>query len=117
MVEYLIKISGVHYGANGDSVALQKDTEESHVRTRELLSQIDRERPLVTLAPDPVNHIHQDKAAGTGEGGGRQESWLRDGDGECRRAGRGEACRSDRDRVEAVDERSAAVATQRNAAD
>ena len=38
MVEYLIKISGVHYGANGDSVALQKDTEESHVRTRELLS-------------------------------------------------------------------------------
>ena len=60
MVEYLIKISGVHYGANGDSVALQKDTEESHVRTRELLSQIDRERPFVTLAPDPVNHIHQD---------------------------------------------------------
>ena len=59
MVEYLIKISSVHYGANGDYVALQKDTEESHVRTRELLSQIDRERPLVTLAPDSVNHIHQ----------------------------------------------------------
>jgi hypothetical protein len=40
MAEYEIKISGVHYGANGDSVAGQKDTEEMHVRTRELLSRM-----------------------------------------------------------------------------
>ena len=42
MAEYEIRISGVHYGANGDSVAGQKDTEEMHMRTRELLSRIDR---------------------------------------------------------------------------
>lgn len=59
MAEYDIKISGVHYGANGDSVAGQKDTEEMHVRTRELLSWMDRVRPIVTLSPDPANHIHQ----------------------------------------------------------
>ena len=58
MAEYEIRISGVHYGANGDSVAGQKDTEEMHMRTRELLSQIDRTRPIVVLSPDPSNHIH-----------------------------------------------------------
>ena len=36
MTEYEIRITGVHYGANGDSVAGQKDTEEMHVRTRDL---------------------------------------------------------------------------------
>ena len=59
MAEYLLKISGVHYGANGDSVAGQKDTEEMHMRTRELLSWIDSTRPIVTLLPDPTNHIHE----------------------------------------------------------
>ena len=34
MAVYQLKISGVHYAANGDSVAGQKDTEEMHVRTR-----------------------------------------------------------------------------------
>ena len=58
MAEYEIRISGVHYGANGDSVAGQKDTEEMHVRTRELLSWIDRVRPIVTLSPDPENRVH-----------------------------------------------------------
>lgn len=58
MAEYLIKISGVHYGANGDSVAGQKDTEEMHARTCELLSWIDRVRPIVTLSPDPENRVH-----------------------------------------------------------
>ena len=48
----------MHYGANGDSVAGQKDTEEMHMRTRELLSQIERTRPIVVLSPDPSNHIH-----------------------------------------------------------
>ena len=52
MAEYEIRISGVHYGANGDSVAGQKDTEEMHMRTRELLSWIDRVRPIVTLSPE-----------------------------------------------------------------
>ena len=60
VAEYQIKISGVHYGANGDSVAGQKDTEEMHVRTRELLRWIDSERPYVVLAADPANHIHKD---------------------------------------------------------
>ncbi len=30
MTEYLIKISGAYYAANGDSVAGQKDTEEGY---------------------------------------------------------------------------------------
>ena len=60
MAEYRIKISGVHYGANGDSVAGQKDTEEMHMRTREMLGWIDRERPLVVLSADPKNHIHKE---------------------------------------------------------
>ena len=59
MAEYEIRISGVHYGANGDSVAGQKDTEEMHMRTRELLSWIDRVRPIVTLSPDPENRVHR----------------------------------------------------------
>ena len=60
MAEHQLLISGVHYGANGDFVAGQKDTEETLVRTRELLSQIDRARPVVVLSPDPSNHIHRD---------------------------------------------------------
>lgn len=59
MAEHQLLISGVHYGANGDSVAGQKDTEEMLVRTRELLSRIDRTRPIVVLSPDPSNHIHR----------------------------------------------------------
>ena len=59
MAEHQLLISGVHYGANGDFVAGQKDTEETLVRTRELLSQIDRTRPIVVLSPDPSNHIHR----------------------------------------------------------
>jgi hypothetical protein len=34
MAEYDLLISGVYYGANGDSVAGQKETEEMHERTR-----------------------------------------------------------------------------------
>lgn len=59
MAEHQLLISGVHYGANGDSVAGQKDTEEMLVQTRELLSRIDRTRPIVVLSPDPSNHIHR----------------------------------------------------------
>ena len=68
VAEYQIKISGVHYGANGDSVAGQKDTEEMHVRTRELLGWIDRERPYVVLAADPANHIHKDAIMARAQG-------------------------------------------------
>ena len=60
MTEYLLKISGVHYGANGDFVAGQKDTEETHMRTLKLLRWLDSERPIVVLAPDTSNHIHSD---------------------------------------------------------
>ena len=72
-MEYQLKISGVHYGANGDSVAGQKDTEEMHMRTFEMLSWIDRERPIVVLSADPVNHIHKDaiKAGALGKRIGR----------------------------------------------
>jgi len=60
MAEHELLISGVHYGANGDSVAGQKETEEERRRTLELLDQIDRTRPIVVLSPDPSNHIHRD---------------------------------------------------------
>ena len=60
MSEYRIKISGVHYGANGDSVAGQKETAEMTTRTLDLLRWVDRERQIVTLAPDPANPIHKD---------------------------------------------------------
>lgn len=60
MSNYRIKISGVHYGANGDSVAGQKETAEMTARTLELLRWVDRERQIVTLAPDPANPIHKD---------------------------------------------------------
>ena len=52
-------ISGVHYGANGDLVAGQKDTKEMHMRTHELLKWLDRERPIVVMGPDPCNNIHK----------------------------------------------------------
>ena len=68
MGEYLLKIVGVHYGANGDSVAGQKDTEEIHVRTREMLSWIDWERPIVVLSADPTNHIHKDAIMARAQG-------------------------------------------------
>ena len=71
MVEHQLKIRGVHYGANGDSVAGQKDTEESHSRTLELLRWIDRERPIVVLAADTANHVHG--AAIRARAGGR---WI-----------------------------------------
>jgi len=59
MAEHQLLISGVHYGANGDFVAGQKDTKEEHMCTREMLSRIDRTRPVVVLSPDPSNHIHR----------------------------------------------------------
>ena len=59
MTEYRLEISGVHYGANGDSVFGQKDTEEMHQRTRELLSWLDSARPPVVLVAEPCNHFHQ----------------------------------------------------------
>ena len=68
MAEYQLIISGVHYGANGDSVAGQKDTEEMHVRTREMLSWIDRERPIVVLSADPTNHIHKEAIMARAQG-------------------------------------------------
>ena len=49
MKDYHIKISGVHYAANPEAEAGMPDSEEMHVRTRELLQKIDRERPLVAL--------------------------------------------------------------------
>ena len=68
MSEYRIKISGVHYGANGDFVAGQKDTEAMHERTRELLSWVDNERPIVVLAPDYSNHIHKNAIMARAQG-------------------------------------------------
>ena len=68
MTEYQLKITGVHYGANGDSVAGQRDTEEMHVRTREMLSWIERERPIVVLSADPTNHIHKEAIMARSQG-------------------------------------------------
>ena len=58
--EYHIQISGVHYAANPEAEAGMPDTEEMHVRTRELLSKIDRERPLVSLFAEPTNLFNPD---------------------------------------------------------
>ena len=60
MVEYKFIISGVHYAANPEAEAGMPDTEEMHVRTCELLSQIDRERPLVSLFAEPTNLFNPD---------------------------------------------------------
>lgn len=68
MSEYRIKISGVHYGANGDSVAGQEETAEMHERTIELLTWIDHEKPIVVLAPDLTNHIHKNAIMARAQG-------------------------------------------------
>ena len=59
--EYRFKISGVHYAANPEAETQRlPDTEEMHVRTRELLTKIDRERPLVSLFAEPTNLYNPD---------------------------------------------------------
>ena len=68
MTEYKIKISGVHYAANPEAEAGMPDTEEMHVRTRELLSRIDRERPLVSLFADTANLFNPDCIAAFSRG-------------------------------------------------
>ena len=59
--EYRFKISGVHYAANPEAETKRlPDTEEMYVRTRELLTKIDRERPLVSLFAEPTNLFNPD---------------------------------------------------------
>ena len=61
MKEYRFRISGVHYAANPEAETKRlPDTEEMHVRTRELLRKIDRERPLVSLFAEPTNLFNPD---------------------------------------------------------
>lgn len=61
MKEYHFRISGVHYAANPEAETKRlPDTEEMHVRTRELLTKIDRERPLVSLFAEPSNLFNPD---------------------------------------------------------
>ena len=60
MVEYRFRISGVHYAANPEAEAGMPDTEEMHVRTREILNWIDKERPLVSLFVEPSNLFNPD---------------------------------------------------------
>ena len=61
MMEYRFRISGVHYAANPEAETKRlPDTEEMHVRTRELLTKIDRERPLVSLFAEPTNLFNPD---------------------------------------------------------
>lgn len=60
MVEYRFRISGVHYAANPEAEAGMPDTEEMHVRTREMLSWIDHDRPLVSLFAEPTNIFNPD---------------------------------------------------------
>lgn len=69
MAAHRIIISGVHYGANGDYVKGQKDTEESHARTIELLSWVDRERPIIVLRPDHLNPVHDAAISARSRGG------------------------------------------------
>ena len=61
MKEYRFRISGVHYAANPEAETQRlPDTEEMHVRTRELLRKIDLERPLVSLFAEPSNLFNPD---------------------------------------------------------
>jgi hypothetical protein len=59
MFNYVIKISGVHYAANGDFVAGRKDTKEDHLRTLEMLKWLEKERPAVVLMAEHTNHIDE----------------------------------------------------------
>ena len=60
-MEYRFRISGVHYAANPEAETKRlPDTEEMHVRTRELLTWIDRERPMVSLFAEPENLFNPD---------------------------------------------------------
>lgn len=68
MVEYLLKITGVHYAANPDSVAGIADTGEMHERTREMLTWIKTERPFVVLSADPENHFNPDAVMARAQG-------------------------------------------------
>lgn len=68
MKEYIFRISGVHYAANPEAEDGMPDTEDMHVRTRELLSQIDRERPIVTLFAEPTNLFNPDCMVATSRG-------------------------------------------------
>jgi hypothetical protein len=61
MKVYRFRISGVHYAANPEAETQSlPDTEEMHVRTRELLKKIDVERPLVSLFAEPTNLFNPD---------------------------------------------------------
>lgn len=61
MKVYHFRISGVHYAANPEAETQGlPDTEDMHVRTRELLKKIDLERPLVSLFAEPTNLFNPD---------------------------------------------------------
>lgn len=53
--EYRIKILGAQYAANPDFVAGQPETEEMHVRTMEMLSWLNADKPKVVLMAEPTN--------------------------------------------------------------
>ena len=59
MAEYELLLSGVHYGANGDSVAGQKETDEKSVETRkpDILSSV--EFALCNSATKSVSTYHE----------------------------------------------------------
>ena len=58
---YRYRISAVHYAANPEAESKRlPDTEEMHVRTRELLKKIDLERPVVSLFAEPMNPFNPD---------------------------------------------------------
>ena len=78
-IKYHLKISGVHYAANPQCVAGQPDTEEMHVRTREMLRWVKEETPIVTLQADPTNPANPDAVMAMAEGtqiGYVGEDWL-----------------------------------------
>lgn len=63
MTEYRLKITGVHYAANPGQRAGQPDTEEMHVRTREMLSWVRDKAPFVVLKAAPDCHANSDAVA------------------------------------------------------
>ena len=100
MKEYRLKITGVHYAANPDSVAGQPDTEEMHVRTRKMLSWVRDENPIVVLMADPTNPKNPDAVMAIAEEiriGYVGDDWLTTVDADT-------AVEIVRDRVEYLDE-------------
>ncbi len=68
MTVYELKIVGVHYAANPDTVDGQADTAEMHVRTLQMLTWLRDAKPIVVLQADPSNRKNPDAVMARAQG-------------------------------------------------